>query len=150
VPLNIEIIESKFETTTNNRAPIIQQMQIQTQGAQPKARGKATTCVPPHQSKQAAPANPDPPQQGHDNITKRPHSNRKKRRPRGECKAEAMAAKPSGVYLPPHLRKRGAALPETTSETKVEVRLGDILGPRSPPTSVKSQVEKPIQNEVLP
>ena len=146
--LNLETIDPKSEITANDHAPIVQQTRIQTQGAQTKARGKATTCVPSHQSKQAVPANPDSPPQGHDNTTKRPCSNRKKRRPYGGRKTEVMAVKPLGVYVPPHLRKRGATLAETTSETKVEVRLGDIFGPRSPPTSVKSQVEKLVQNEV--
>ncbi|KAF2624839.1 hypothetical protein BU25DRAFT_125193 [Macroventuria anomochaeta] len=57
-----------------------------------------------------------------------------------------MTTKLSGVYLPPHLRKRAAA----PAVAKTEVRLGDFIGIGSPPASVKSQVEKPVQSQASP
>ena len=77
--------------------------------------------------------------QPHDAGAKKPCSNRKKRKPKNVHKPEDMAAKspPTGMYIPPHLRKSTAAAEPTNG-----VRLGDLIALDSPQTSDKSQLQK--------
>jgi hypothetical protein len=59
-------------------------------------------------------------------------------------KSEEMTARPEGVYLPPHMRKRTPA----PAKLNTDVKLGNSIGVGSPPPSTKSQLNESAQDQV--
>ena len=129
------------------------QVESQTQNTRPKARDKPRYQGSPQQQKQIVLASPAASANNQDDFAKEPRNNLKKQKHLGERKIEDMTAKLSGVYLAPHLRKKGAALEDALKDAPQDVRLGDALGiisSESPPDSSQSQVEKPAKALALP
>ncbi|KZM20448.1 N-acetyltransferase [Ascochyta rabiei] len=147
VPLNLEDIKEKQKITTRECAEPVQRTEAPASSSRVTARGKVAAQNLSHQSKQSTPVRPTAHPRGHDSATKKSRKPRK-RRLKGENSAKdkvtVMAAQLSGVYLPPHLRKRA----DVPVQPKTDVKLGDCIGIGSPPASVKSSPKRPVLNKV--
>ncbi|KAJ4362663.1 hypothetical protein N0V95_001371 [Ascochyta clinopodiicola] len=155
VPLDLEDIEEKQKISGTECVHPVQRSEAPACSSQATARVKVAARKSPHQSKQSTPVRPTVHRQGSDSAARKSRKRRKKQ-PKDKVpakdKATEMATRLSGAYLPPHLRKRAAP----PAQPKTDVKLGDCIGIGidigigigSPPASVKSPPEQPVQNKV--
>lgn len=135
VPLDLETIESKPQVSAADSTSIAHQPPNPNRNARSKARGEAVVIVPAQHSRPTVPARSTPIRSVHDSTTKKPRRGRK---------LNDMVTPPPSAYIPPHVRKRAAA----PAQIKTDVKLGDSIDIKSPPTSVKSRGEDPLPSQV--
>jgi hypothetical protein len=139
VPFDFEAATTMSKFTAPDEMQAVQQLEGLALDPSPKSHTKAATP-----SKQSTTVDPVLPAQVHDSVAKKSRTNRKKHpkgRPPGGSRVGDMNTRLQGVYLPPHLRKRTTA----PVKPKTDVKLDDSIGIGSPPVSVKSQSDKPVQ-----
>lgn len=145
-PVEPEATTKSTQASATNHTPTARQQEIQVAGLRPNARGRPHPRASAHRSEQIVNTSTATAPQAQIEFARKHRTNRKKRKHRSEQKPANMATPLSGVYVPPHLRKR--ATPAT--QPKADVRLGDYIATITPPASDKSRGEEPIQTQAPP